>query len=409
MEYTLPFSISNYPKPLKIEIDKNSQRLEEINVKLDELIKSKESADKLIGENQEYSSQIKEELEKIQLENDKKLATIKKLETKFKLLKPETQEDKDLRNSKFHKKVQDATSILDAIKKEHSEIEIEWIDKLEVGASRKEKDLYQQKIEERKEKISRKEKLSIKMNTLEENVRLAQEDLDTVNSLPSPYEITQKKLKELNDDFKHHMTEVLKIKNINRNNELLIEKRKHIQKEIERVEEELNVFKRRNTLSLSRDIWIEYDDEGQPFEITTYSFRKKLRDLEKNRPVHNVVSTDLELTLERNYKMNLLNELEKQHITYLSFSSINLSKEIESIIITLEKQIKVMKQEIKLLNAQIDKLPKSIWEEEDKKEYNKRFENIYREHDMELPYYEPFQFKNTIKKMTLNEYLKSLR
>lgn len=107
--------------------------------------------------------------------------------------------------------------------------------------------------------------------------------------------------------------------------------------------------------------------------------------------------------------MNLLNELEKQHITYLSFSSINLSKEIESIIITLEKQIKVMKQEIKLLNAQIDKLPKSIWEEEDKKEYNKRFENIYREHDMELPYYEPFQFKNTIKKMTLNEYLKSLR
>ena len=409
MEYTLPFSISNYPKPLKIEIDKNSQRLEEINVKLDELIKSKESADKLIGENQEYSSQIKEELEKIQLENDKKLATIKKLETKFKLLKPETQEDKDLRNSKFHKKVQDATSILDAIKKEHSEIEIEWIDKLEVGASRKEKDIYQQKIEERKEKISRKEKLSIKMNTLEENVRLAQEDLDTVNSLPSPYEITQKKLKELNDDFKHHMTEVLKIKNINRNNELLIEKRKHIQKEIERVEEELNVFKRRNTLSLSRDIWIEYDDEGQPFEITTYSFRKKLRDLEKNRPVHNVVSTDLELTLERNYKMNLLNELEKQHITYLSFSSINLSKEIESIIITLEKQIKVMKQEIKLLNAQIDKLPKSIWEEEDKKEYNKRFENIYREHDMELPYYEPFQFKNTIKKMTLNEYLKSLR
>ena len=205
------------------------------------------------------------------------------------------------------------------------------------------------------------------------------------------------------------MTEVLKIKNINRNNELLIEKRKHIQKEIERVEEELNVFKRRNMLSLTRDIWIEYDEEGQPFEITTYSFRKKLRDLEENRPVHNIVSTDLELTLERNYKMNLLNELEKQHITYLSFSSINLSKEIESIIITLEKQIKVMKQEIKLLNAQIDKLPKSIWEEEDKKEYNKRFENIYREHDMELPYYEPLQFKNTIKKMTLNEYLKSLR
>lgn len=409
MEYTLPFSISNYPKPLKIDIDKNAQRLEEINVKLDELIKSRESADNLISENQEYSNQIKEELEKIQLENDKKLATIKKLETKFKLLKPETPEDKDLRNAKFHNRVQDAMNILEPVKKEHSEIEIEWIDKLEVGASRKEKDLYQQKIEERKEKISRKEKLSIKMNTLEENVRLAQEDLDTVNSLPSPYEITQKKLKELNDDFKHHMTEVLKIKNINRNNELLIEKRKHIQKEIERVEEELNVFKRRNTLSLSRDIWIEYDDEGQPFEITTYSFRKKLRDLEKNRPVHNVVSTDLELTLERNYKMNLLNELEKQHITYLSFSSINLSKEIESIIITLEKQIKVMKQEIKLLNAQIDKLPKSIWEEEDKKEYNKRFENIYREHDMELPYYEPFQFKNTIKKMTLNEYLKSLR
>ena len=232
MEYKLPFSLSNYPKPLKIEVDKNAQRLEEINVKLDELIKSKESADKLIGENQEYSNQIKEELQKIQLENDKKLATIKKLETKFKLLKPETQEDKDLRNSKFHKKVQDATSILDAIKKEHSEIEIEWIDKLEVGVSRKEKDLYQQKIEERKEKISRKEKLSIKMNTLEENVRLAQEDLDTVNSLPSPYDITQKKLKELNDDFKHHMTEVLKIKNINRNNELLIEKRKHIHKEL---------------------------------------------------------------------------------------------------------------------------------------------------------------------------------
>lgn len=409
MEYTLPFSISNYPKPLKIDIDKNAQRLEEINVKLDELIKSRESADNLISENQEYSSQIKEELEKIQRENDKKLATIKKLETKFKLLKPETPEDKDLRNAKFHNRVQDAMNILEPVKKEHSEIEIEWIDKLEVGASRKEKDLYQQKIEERKEKISRKEKLSIKMNTLEENVRLAQEDLDTVNSLPSPYEITQKKLKELNDDFKHHMTEVLKIKNINRNNELLIEKRKHIQKEIERVEEELNVFKRRNMLSLTRDIWIEYDEEGQPFEITTYSFRKKLRDLEENRPVHNIVSTDLELTLERNYKMNLLNELEKQHITYLSFSSINLSKEIESIIITLEKQIKVMKQEIKLLNAQIDKLPKSIWEEEDKKEYNKRFENIYREHDMELPYYEPLQFKNTIKKMTLNEYLKSLR
>ena len=409
MEYRLPFSLSSYPKPLKIEIDKNAQRLEEINVKLDELIKSKESADKLIGENQEYSSQIKEELEKIQLENDKKLATIKKLETKFKLLKPETPEDKDLRNSKFHKKVQDATSILEAIKKEHSEIEIEWIDKLEVGASRKEKDLYQQKIEERKEKISRKEKLSIKMNTLEENVRLAQEDLDTVNSLPSPYEITQKKLKELNDDFKHHMTEVLKIKNINRNNELLIERRKYIQREIERVEEELNVFKRRNTLSLSRDIWIEYDDEGQPFEITTYSFRKKLRDLEKNRPVHNVVSTDLQLTLERDYKIRLLNELEDQHIMYLSISSINLSKEIESIIISLEKQIKTMKQQIKSLNAQIDKLPKSIWEEEDKKEYNRRFENIYREHDMELPYEEPFQFKNTIKKMTLNEYLKSLR
>ena len=409
MEYTLPFSISNYPKPLKIDIDKNAQRLEEINVKLDELIKSRESADNLISENQEYSNQIKEELEKIQRENDKKLATIKKLETKFKLLKPETPEDKDLRNAKFHNRVQDAMNILEPVKKEHSEIEIEWIDKLEVGATRKEKDLYQQKIEERKEKISRKEKLSIKMNTLEENVRLAQEDLDTVNSLPSPYEITQKKLKELNDDFKHHMTEVLKIKNINRNNELLIEKRKHIQKEIERVEEELNVFKRRNMLSLTRDIWIEYDEEGQPFEITTYSFRKKLRDLEENRPVHNIVSTDLELTLERNYKMNLLNELEKQHITYLSFSSINLSKEIESIIITLEKQIKVMKQEIKLLNAQIDKLPKSIWEEEDKKEYNKRFENIYREHDMELPYYEPLQFKNTIKKMTLNEYLKSLR
>ena len=409
MEYTLPFSISNYPKPLKIDIDKNAQRLEEINVKLDELIKSRESADNLISENQEYSNQIKEELEKIQRENDKKLATIQKLETKFKLLKPETPEDKDLRNAKFHNRVQDAMNILEPVKKEHSEIEIEWIDKLEVGASRKEKDLYQQKIEERKEKISRKEKLSIKMNTLEENVRLAQEDLDTVNSLPSPYEITQKKLKELNDDFKHHMTEVLKIKNINRNNELLIEKRKHIQKEIERVEEELNVFKRRNMLSLTRDIWIEYDEEGQPFEITTYSFRKKLRDLEENRPVHNIVSTDLELTLERNYKMNLLNELEKQHITYLSFSSINLSKEIESIIITLEKQIKVMKQEIKLLNAQIDKLPKSIWEEEDKKEYNKRFENIYREHDMELPYYEPLQFKNTIKKMTLNEYLKSLR
>ena len=409
MEYTLPFSILNYPKPLKIEVDKNAKRLEEINLKLDELLKSRESADKLIDENQEYSNQIKEELEKIQLENDKKLATIKKLETKFKLLKPETQKDKDLRNAKFHNRVQDAMNILEPVKKEHSEIEIEWIDKLEVGASRKEKDLYQQKIEERKEKISRKEKLSIKMNTLEENVRLAQEDLDTVNSLPSPYEITQKKLKELNDDFKHHMTEVLKIKNINRNNELLIEKRKHIQKEIERVEEELNVFKRRNMLSLTRDIWIEYDEEGQPFEITTYSFRKKLRDLEENRPVHNIVSTDLELTLERNYKMNLLNELEKQHITYLSFSSINLSKEIESIIITLEKQIKVMKQEIKLLNAQIDKLPKSIWEEEDKKEYNKRFENIYREHDMELPYYEPLQFKNTIKKMTLNEYLKSLR
>lgn len=409
MEYTLPFSILNYPKPLKIDIDKNAQRLEEINVKLDELIKSRESADNLISENQEYSNQIKEELEKIQRENDKKLATIKKLETKFKLLKPETPEDRDLRNAKFHNRVQDAMNILEPVKKEHSEIEIEWIDKLEVGASRKEKDLYQQKIEERKEKISRKEKLSIKMNTLEENVRLAQEDLDTVNSLPSPYEITQKKLKELNDDFKHHMTEVLKIKNINRNNELLIEKRKHIQKEIERVEEELNVFKRRNMLSLTRDIWIEYDEEGQPFEITTYSFRKKLRDLEENRPVHNIVSTDLELTLERNYKMNLLNELEKQHITYLSFSSINLSKEIESIIITLEKQIKVIKQEIKLLNAQIDKLPKSIWEEEDKKEYNKRFENIYREHDMELPYYEPFQFKNTIKKMTLNEYLKSLR
>ena len=409
MEYTLPFSILNYPKPLKIEVDKNAKRLEEINLKLDELLKSRESADKLIDENQEYSNQIKEELEKIQLENDKKLATIKKLETKFKLLKPETPEDKDLRNAKFHNRVQDAMNILEPVKKEHSEIEIEWIDKLEVGASRKEKDLYQQKIEERKEKISRKEKLSIKMNTLEENVRLAQEDLDTVNSLPSPYEITQKKLKELNDDFKHHMTEVLKIKNINRNNELLIEKRKHIQKEIERVEEELNVFKRRNMLSLTRDIWIEYDEEGQPFEITTYSFRKKLRDLEENRPVHNIVSTDLELTLERNYKMNLLNELEKQHITYLSFSSINLSKEIESIIITLEKQIKVMKQEIKLLNAQIDKLPKSIWEEEDKKEYNKRFENIYREHDMELPYYEPLQFKNTIKKMTLNEYLKSLR
>ena len=99
MEYKLPFSLSNYPKPLKIEVDKNAQRLEEINVKLDELIKSKESADKLIGENQEYSNQIKEELQKIQLENDKKLATIKKLETKFKLLKPETQEDKDLRNS----------------------------------------------------------------------------------------------------------------------------------------------------------------------------------------------------------------------------------------------------------------------------------------------------------------------
>jgi hypothetical protein len=409
MEYKLPFSISNYPKPLKIEVDKNAQRLEEINVKLDELIKSKESADKLIGENQEYSSQIKEELEKIQGENDKKLATIKKLETKFKLLKPETPEDKDLRNSKFHKKVQDATSILDAIKKEHSEIEIEWIDKLEVGASRKEKDLYQQKIDERKDKISRKEKLSIKMNTLEENVRLAQEDLDTVNSLPSPYEITQKKLKELNDDFKHHMTEVLKIKNINRNNELLIERRKYIQREIERVEEELNVFKRRNTLSLSRDIWIEYDDEGQPFEITTYSFRKKLRDLEENRPVHNVVSTDLQLTLERDYKIRLLNELEDQHIMYLSISSINLSKEIESIIISLEKQIKTMKQQIKLLNTQIDKLPKSIWEEEDKKEYNRRFENIYREHDMELPYEEPSQFKNTIKKMTLNEYLKSLR
>jgi len=409
MEYKLPFSLSNYPKPLKIEIDKNSQRLEEINVKLDELIKSKESADKLISENQEYSSQIKEELEKIQHENDKKLAIIKKLETRFKLLKPETQEDKDLRNAKFHKKVQDATSILEAIKKEHSEIEIEWIDKLEVGASRKEKDLYQQKIEERKEKISRKEKLSIKMNTLEENVRLAQEDLDTVNSLPSPYEITQKKLKELNDDFKHHMTEVLKIKNINRNNELLIEKRKHIHKEIERAEEELKVFKRRNTLSLSRDIWIEYDDEGQPFEITTYSFRKKLRDLEENRPVHNVVSTDLELTLERDYKIRLLNELEDQHIMYLSISSINLSKEIEFTIISLEKQIKTIKQEIKSLNTQIDKLPKSIWEEEDKKEYNRRFENIYREHNMELPYDEPFQFKNTIKKMTLKEYLKSLR
>ena len=409
MEYRLPFSLSSYPKPLKIEIDKNAQRLEEINVKLDELIKSKESADKLIGENQEYSSQIKEELEKIQLENDKKLATIKKLETKFKLLKPETPEDKDLRNSKFHKKVQDATSILEAIKKEHSEIEIEWIDKLEVGASRKEKDLYQQKIEERKEKISRKEKLSIKMNTLEENVRLAQEDLDTVNSLPSPYEITQKKLKELNDDFKHHMTEVLKIKNINRNNELLIERRKYIQREIERVEEELNVFKRRNTLSLSRDIWIEYDDEGQPFEITTYSFRKKLRDLEKNRPVHNVVSTDLQLTLERDYKISLLNKLEDQYIMYLSFSSINVNKEVESIIITLEKQIKTMKQQIKSLNAQIDKLPKSIWEQEDKEEYNRRFENIYREHDMKLPYEEPSQFKNTIKKMTLNEYLKSLR
>jgi len=409
MEYKLPFSLSNYPKPLKIEIDKNAQRLEEINVKLDELIKSKESADKLIGENQEYSSQIKEELEKIQLENDKKLATIKRLETKFKLLKPETQEDKDLRNAKFHNRVQDATSILEAIKKEHSEIEIEWIDKLEVGASRKEKDLYQQKIEERKEKISRKEKLSIKMNTLEENVRLAQEDLDTVNSLPSPYEITQKKLKELNDDFKHHMTEVLKIKNINRNNELLIERRKYIQREIERAEEELKVFKRRNTLSLSRDIWIEYDDEGQPFEITTYSFRKKLRNLEENRPIHNVVSTDLQLTLERDYKIRLLNELEDQHIMYLSISSINLSKEIEFTIISLEKQIKTIKQEIKSLNTQIDKLPKSIWEEEDKKEYNRRFENIYREHNMELPYEEPCQFKNTIKKMTLNEYLKSLK
>ena len=409
MEYKLPFSLSSYPKPQKIEIDKNAQKLEEINVKLDELIKSKESADKLIGENQEYSNQIKEELEKIQLENDKKLATIKKLETKFKLLKQETQEDKDLRNAKFHKKVQDATSTLDAIKKEHSEIEIEWIDKPEVGASRKEKDIYQQKMDDRKEKISRKEKLSIKMNTLEENVRLAQEDLDTVNSLPSPYEITQKKLKELNNDFKNHMTEVLKIKNINRNNELLIEKRKHIQREIERTEEELKVFKRRNTLSLSRDIWIEYDDEGQPFEITTYSFRKKLRDLEENRPVHNVVSTDLQLTLERDYKIRLLNELEDQRIMYLSISSINVSKEIESIIISLEKQIKNMKQQIKSLNVQIDKLPKSIWEEEDKKEYNRRFENIYKEHDMELPYDEPFQFKNTIKKMTLNEYLKSLR
>jgi cell division protein FtsB len=94
---------------------------------------------------------------------------------------------------------------------------------------------------------------------------------------------------------------------------------------------------------------------------------------------------------------------------YLSISSINLSKEIEFTIISLEKQIKTIKQEIKSLNTQIDKLPKSIWEEEDKKEYNRRFENIYREHNMELPYDEPFQFKNTIKKMTLNEYLKSLR
>jgi len=162
-------------------------------------------------------------------------------------------------------------------------------------------------------------------------------------------------------------------------------------------------------LSLTRDVWIEYDEEGQPFEITTYSFRKNLRELEENRPVHSIVSTNLELTLERNYKISLLNDLENQLITYLSFSAININKEIESIIITLEKQIKTIKQQIKSLNDQIDKLPKSIWEEEDKKEYNRRFENIYREHDMELPYEEPFQFKNTIKEMTLNEYLKSLR